>query len=326
MKTLSSITLVTLALFANQSQAQKERYVPAAEEKNTVVSTSTATSGNSIPEINLIPQFRAIWCKSIDTSANGPIDYKGVRVGDLCQAPDDLIAALLNIAKPLLELVTPNAFQEGNVFLIDNLVAGEKIFKRFALMINPYKGKVYIASFSGLICASDSTNNLNEGNPFRKALESKYGTPASVYTEYDQIEAQTGALKAMLAVSKSQAITVQEAKTARDGTNVLNSLKPTQAEANNLLKKIKSLTWDYEKGNKFRPINSASILKANPEDLRAKDGCLVKVKQGRGFEQYYGFILNVFGSQAIDRISDEINMEQANRAKQKVQSAPVPKF
>jgi|GEM_PF-5316931 len=311
-----------------KSLTQPTSQIAPASEKNAAPIVSTVNPKITPPVINPVPQFRAIWCKSIDPSANGPIDYKGVSVGDLCQAPDDLIATVFDKLKTNKQsfewMVTPNALKEGTSILVEHIIAGDKTFKLIALIINPFKEKAYIGSFTGLICAADASNNLNAGNPFRKALESKYGVPASAYTEYDQIKAQIDDLEAMVARSKSQAISVREAKDARDADNMLNSLRPMRAAANKNI--ILSLTWDYEKGNKFRPIGSAVVEQANPNDLRDTGGCPIKTLQGRSFEQNFGFMISVTGSKKISTIAEEL--DAANRAKQieKVQSAPAPKF
>jgi len=203
---------------------------------------------------------------------------------------------------------------------VQNVVAGDKGFFAIALIIDPFKEKVYLGSFTGLICAADATNSLNQNNPFRKALEGKYGSPASAYTEYDQLKAQIDELENQNSNARKQAITVKEAKNARDVDNMLPTLKGMLKAANK--EAILSLTWDYEKGNTQRPIGSATIVQARWSQIRDVGGCPVSIND----REDYGFMLGVGGTKKISSLEDAIIAQNQANAREMVQKAPAPKF
>jgi len=191
-------------------------------------------------------------------------------------------------------------------------------------LIDPSVEKAYLGSFEALICAADATNSLNTDNPFRKALEGKFGSPASAFTEYEQLKAQIDDLEASINKQKKEAVTVKEAKTARDASNQLPTLKALLAASDK--KSILSLTWDYEKGNNKRPFASATISKANPGRLSKVGGCPIKTDQGSRYPDPYGFSFDVRGSKGILELGTSVDAKNAARQKEKVQNAPPPKF
>ena len=277
---------------------------------------------------NVSQSFRSLWCKSIDTTANSPFDFKGIRVGDLCQVPDDVIVSLESRLKknnqPYEWMTQPKVLNAGISIVTNNLIAGDKTFLLFSIILDPYNEKAYLASFTGLICAAHATNSLNNDNPFRKALENKYGLPASTYTEYEQVKAQIDELEAQNNRATNQAITVREAKNARDVNNMLPALRSMLASSdkNNII----SLTWDYEKGNKLRPFGMATVTQANPTDITDAGGCPIKTRQGRDFDQNYGFQVGFTGTQSIQAIGRNIDARNLAKQKEQVQNAPAPKF
>jgi hypothetical protein len=274
--------------------------------------------------------FRDIWCKSTNSTTSGSIDFKGIKTGDLCNAPDDLITAIEDRLKksrqPFEWMSQSKILKEGGTLIVKNVKAGEKAFFAIAIIIDPFLEKAYIGSYSGLICAADSTNSLNEDNPFRKALESKYGKPASAFTEYDQLKQQIDALEKDNIAARNKAITIKEAKNARDVDDQLPMLKRLLAASNK--KSILSINWDFEKGNS-KKYATAQILQARWNEIREIGGCKVTYVDTASSGQPsldYGFVLGVAGSKEIEQIEEEIISKNRAKEKEKVQSAPAPKF
>lgn len=166
---------------AKQTQSDGDQKVPVKPQASPPAANTAAQVAGQVAGVNTVKAFRDIWCKSIDSSVSGPIDFKGIKTGDLCQVPDELISAIENKLKrskqPYEWMTQPKVLKEGGTLAVQNVVAGDKGFFAIALIIDPFKEKVYLGSFTGLICAADATNSLNQNNPFRKALEGKYGSP-----------------------------------------------------------------------------------------------------------------------------------------------------
>lgn len=309
---------------AQQTQSDGDQKVPVKPQASPPAANTAAQVAGQVAGVNTVKAFRDIWCKSIDSSVSGPIDFKGIKTGDLCQVPDELISAIENKLKrskqPYEWMTQPKVLKEGGTLAVQNVVAGDKGFFAIALIIDPFKEKVYLGSFTGLICAADATNSLNQNNPFRKALEGKYGSPASAYTEYDQLKAQIDELENQNSNARKQAITVKEAKNARDVDNMLPTLKGMLKAANK--EAILSLTWDYEKGNTQRPIGSATIVQARWSQIRDVGGCPVSIND----REDYGFMLGVGGTKKISSLEDAIIAQNQANAREMVQKAPAPKF
>ncbi len=281
--------------------------------------------------VDVSKAFRGIWCKATDASSNGSFDFKGIKTGDLCNLPDDLIVAIeerLKKSKQPFEWMTqPKVLNEGGSLIVDNVVAGERAFFKIAILIDPFAEKAYLGSFAGLVCAADPTNSLNADNPFRKALESKYGKPASAFTEYDSLKAQIDELEQQNSAAKRQAITVREARNARDVDNMLPTLKAALAASDK--NAILSLTWDYEKGNNERPIGAATVTQARWNLIRDVGGCKVQYvdRASSGSPSLdYGFAVGVGGTKQIAALERSIAAKNQAKEKEKVQSAPAPKL
>jgi Tfp pilus assembly protein PilF len=282
----------------------------------------------------VVSAFRSIWCKSIDKSANSPFDFKDIKIGDLCQVPDELIVAI----EAKLRETCPKDLQGCTTWMtqpkvrlksgigsltIKNIKVGERAFFAMAISLDPYNEKAYLASFSALLCAADPTNSLNAGNPFRKALENKYGSPAEITTEYDEAKSQIDALEAQTNLARKQTITVQEAKSVREANSLLPSLKALAAVASK--DAVLYLKWDYENGNKLRPVGIVLVSKADPIGIADLGGCPVK-KSIEGRLRDYGFAIGFTGSKTLVSIFNAVDEKDAEIAKQKIQTAPAPKF
>jgi len=323
-----------------QKQAEPVQPTTGAQQpkpNSTVIAPPALPSeANSLPgpknpnTLNSAKSFRDIWCKSTNTSVSGTIDFKGIKTGDLCLAPDDLISAIESTLKtsrqPFEWMTTPKVLQEGGTLIVKNVQQGDSGFFAIAIIIDPFVEKAYIGSFTGLICAADSTNSLNEDNPFRKALESKYGKPSSAVTEYDQLKQQIDALERDNVAAKNKAITVREAKNARDVDDQLPMLKNLLAASNK--KSILSMTWEFEKGNAQR-YATAQIIQARWNEIRSIGGCKVTyVDTARSGQPSldYGFAIGITGSKQIEQIEALVQSKNQAKEKEKVQSAPAPKF
>ncbi len=318
----------------NTSNQQSQAVAPAANIPQPSVSNvvrSPVKNSDQSDSSDISKAFRGIWCKTIDTSSSGPFDFKGVKPGDLCQSSDDVIVAIaakLKKSNQTFEWMTkPKALNEGGVLVVDNVIAGDKAFFKIAILIDPYLEKAYLASFTGLICAADPSNSLNSENPFRNALESKYGKPASAYTEYDSLKAQIDELEQQNSAARRQAITVREAKNTRDVDNMLPMLKGMLGASDK--NAILSLTWDYEKGNPERPVGTATVTQARWNLIREVGGCKVQYidKASSGSPSLdYGFGLSLMGTKRIVSLENSIIAKNQAKEKEKIQSAPAPKF
>jgi hypothetical protein len=104
---------------------------------------------------------------------------------------------------------------------------------------------MYLTTIQGEICKSNPLNTLAQNNSFRSALVSKYGEPDSSLSAYDTGKLQYDALKKSIDTSRVNAVSVQEAKKARDGQMQLDLI-------NNMLKdpslksEIAQLNWNYK--------------------------------------------------------------------------------
>lgn len=272
----------------------------------------------------VVKRFRKIWCKSVDNSVTSKNDFKGIRSGDLCLAPDDLIIAIRDSLReskfPYTWMTEPKVLTEGGSLAIDNVKAGDKSFFRISLLVDPFKGKAYLAGFSGLICAADPTNSLTPGNPLRKALDDKFGKPSLVYTEYDKIKAQIDDLDQLAQENKKRALTVEEAKKARDLQAIMPNLKAMAATAdkNNVLE----IYWDLgEKGPKT-VFGATAVLSMKWSVIRDAGGCKVQIKD----REDYGFALAIYGRPELVTIEEAIAQKNKTLADEKVKSAPAPTF
>jgi len=290
--------------------------------------TKSDPNSNQSNGTNTAKKFREIWCKSPNSSISGPVEFKGIRTGDLCLAPDDLIIAIEASLKksrlPFEWISQPKVLDLAGTLMAENVVAGDKGFFAIAINIDPLSEKAYLASYSGLICAADSTNSLNADNPFRKALESKYGKPASAYSAYDQLKEQIDALENQNSAAKNQAITIREAKNTRDVDNQLPMLKKMLAVSDK--KEILLLEWAFEKGNPQRSA-TAQIQQAAWNKIRdVGKGCDVTYEVKGRSGQDYGFAFQVGNDKQMQLIEASINSRTQAKEKAKVLNAPAPKF
>ena len=132
---------------------------------------------------DLVAKFKSEWCSHIDNDTKGFFTFKDIATGDLCLAPDIIISNILKfqpyqgIMKNLLDLSNEYSLVS---FILDSSES-ERIsnkdyqFKYAELTVLTDIKKIYLSKFTMGVCPEDKTNSLNEGNSFRKAIESKYG-------------------------------------------------------------------------------------------------------------------------------------------------------
>lgn len=269
------------------------------------------------------PTFRSIWCKSIDKKSMGTFEVKGVRTGDLCATTDDFINALeKTIAKahnPYEWIRKPKALSEGGLLRVDNIVTENIAMRQVTILIDPFSEKVYLGNFVALVCASDLSNSLDAGNPFRRALETKYGIGKTI-SEYDQLKAQYDELNRSFEKAKKNALTVAEAKAARDGAEQIKIVKMMLDNTPKEQSPIAQLFWLY--GSKKHPELGAAISPAKWSEIRDLGGCKLKTEKNED----YGFFFNVNGTDAIVNLESEVNKRNSTASKEKIEKAPLPEF
>ncbi len=139
---------------------------------------------NDIVSTELIAKFKSEWCNHIDNDTKGFFMFKDLATGDLCLAPDIVLSNILKfepyqgIMKNILDLSNESSLLSFN---FDDSSKSERIsnkdyqFKYAELTVLTDIKKIYLSKFTMGVCPEDKTNSLNEGNSFRKAIESKYG-------------------------------------------------------------------------------------------------------------------------------------------------------
>ena len=196
--------------------------------------------------------FKNIWCSSIDKNLNSPFDYNGMKPGDLCVQPEEIIDKIFIDGFAVVDMKSPRVSTTVDYFKTKNF-----LLETVEIVYHPSAKKIYLTSFDGAICKSDKNNSLNEGNNFRTALQQKYGKPSNQLTSYDVLKDQHDALKADFDAKRKNAVTVGEAKSARDAQNQLNIVADLLKNPN-LKKNIAQLQWQYS-GDHKRQDNLAGL-------------------------------------------------------------------
>ena len=203
-----------------------------------------------------LADFKKDWCASIDTETVSLFDYRGVKTGDLCAQPDELIAKIFSngyrLIDPKIAVIETLSDDELRVR------AKEIDIYHGTLIVNPSSKKMYLSTFKAAICASDPSFSLSEGNNFRIALQTKYGKPDDSITAYDALSGRYENLKKQASTNRESAITVAEAKRARDNQSLLDSLSQTMKNPE-LKKQIVQLGWKF-KGAQARSDDLLGLL------------------------------------------------------------------
>lgn len=199
-----------------------------------------------------IAVFKNKWCQSIDKSTTSPFEYRGLRTGDGCLLPDEVIVKVINQLE-LLQIDVMNIQAKHSVTaLLINFEVGEFKFPHMQIFFSLKDNKFYVVNIRALICPTSELNSLADSNSFRVALEGKYGKPSSVVTEGGVLKAQVDSTKRMIADQRRQVITVGEAKSARESEYIVNMLSDTVNRVNRVASKIPlQLHWEYDSKNKI---------------------------------------------------------------------------
>jgi len=265
-----------------------------------------------------ISNFKAVWCKDVDLSTKGKYAYKELSSGDLCLAPEIVISNILKIESGLRDgqslidtfgrLTDPLSFDLSN-YALEQMSNKDYLFRSVKLLVYPDIKKIYIALFVVGVCPQDATNSLNEGNSFRKSLETKYGNIDGSLSEYDVQNQQMNQLKSAQQTQSNQAITVLEAKKAREYGNGLNMI--SKVTSNIPKDMINSVFWNQDGQQVF----------------------LVSTKSSEGFgtrlkdcesTNYFHFIYGT-SPKLVEFIGKQTKLE-ADAKKKHEETAAVPKF
>ncbi len=253
--------------------------------------------------------FKNEWCKSVDNNLNAPFDYKGFRPGDLCVQPDEVINKIFIDDYAVIDSKNPRFTTVTDYFRTNNLN-----ILTVEIHYHPSAKKIYIASFIGALCKSDPSNSLDPKNSFRLALQTKYGEPTSYLTSYDVLKAQYDELKSQIDSQRKNAITVSEAKSARDGQSQLNVVSNLMKDPN-LKNQVAQLDWKYSGQHKRDDgISGMLIWEANPTE---RSLCNKTSDQ-------FSFAINA-SEPLVNKLS-EIRKEALSISAQEKKNAPVPKF
>lgn len=249
---------------------------PATEASN---SQNGGANDDEIVTNDLVSQFKSVWCKNIDNETRSVYKYKDLSSGDICSLPDIFISNLMKIGKNYLDglnqIQSPVSMEldSSSLEIISN---NDYRFRRAVLAIIPATKKNYIATFVVGVCPEDSTNSLNDGNSFRKALENKYGKIDGVITEKDVKEREAESYRKMQQSRASAAITVKEAKDARALDRAATMLEEVANNEPNDV--INSVFWNVD-GKTSMMVTKMSAADVFHEKL---DGC--------NSENYFHFI------------------------------------
>lgn len=237
----------------NNQPSSTTNATPTSQNDSATTASSSTSKIDSKGMLNLTKSdFKNIWCASTDKSLNGPFDYNGMRPGDLCVQPEEIIDKLFIDGFAVIDPKSPRISTTVDYFKTKNF-----LLETVEIVYHPSAKKIYITSFDGAICKSDKNNTLNDGNNFRIALQSKYGRPSNQLTSFDVLKAQHDSLKADFDAKRRNAITVGEARNARDAQNQLDVVANLLKNPN-LKNNIAQLQWQYS-GEHKRPDNFAGL-------------------------------------------------------------------
>lgn len=334
MKYSPLLTFVFLCLLSSQSNAQlpnvkglldkaKERIESPAAAKpipepprpnaNNEPKSQQPTIINSDGSITITKSaFKSQWCSTIESQTLGPYDYKGVRPGDICGQPEEFIDIL---------------FPDGSITLnpkglvvadLDSDVVRTKGFELtfVQLIYSANLKKMYITALKGDICKTNPANSLNPNNSFRSALVSKYGEPDATISAYDVGKAQYDALKKDIDASRNNAVTVQEAKRARDGQVQLESLN-NMLKNPNLKNEIAQLNWRYKGVHNTPNVPFGMLMWEASHNQFQRRYC-------KSLEDQISF--HIVSNAGMQKKIEEFNSISQKARESENTKAPVPKF
>lgn len=261
-----------------------------------------------------VADFKGKWCQSIDKSTSSPVEYRGLRTGDGCLLPDEVLVGTLKKLKEfkidVMNLQTTIASQ------LENVDAGELKFPLIKFVFIPKENKFYVGLFDALICPTSELNSLADSNSFRVALEGKYGKPSSVLTEYAKFKAQVDATERMIADQKKKIVTVGDAKSVREGEQQVNTLKNMLSGMDQ--KTPAQLNWEYDSKNRVQDETGLIVAKLNNNDVSGTISCKGNIPSA--------FMIQIGGTSSLQavfkRAANDARQNEANKEK----NAPTPKF
>ncbi len=308
----------------------------------------------AMPEKFDVARFRAVWCKSIDKSANGQKSIRDKTVGDVCQYSDDALREFdenlqsgtwgLDVYSKLMrsglddESLKRLASRTYRFSFINILLDGEP-FYAVDFMVDPYLKKIYVTSMIATVCATDESNSLDSGNSFRKALEEKFGQPSNKTLAIDVFRKRTEAAMQICKESTARAKTIAEQRQAEDGCAVARQqvqiLKAAESNPKNK-DSVFSLQWntggrsraDWHEGTgyagpeMFYGSMTAGLIDAMlPNSVTAE--CKIRIdKNLRG----HGFLVAMGPTEKMWDILKQVRSQEAKLQEEKARSAPKPKL
>lgn len=313
----------------NTGSDAQNNSTPAGKSNQTAQRSPDDKSSQTQPQGNLnqtfsVDAFKKAWCTNIDKSVSSPFDYKGVVTGDLCLAPDDLILAIhkrsIEAKEPAEWMTNASLHSDSKVYTYPKVIAGDKKFSKLVILTDSNAKKAYLGSINGLICAADASNSLSEGNSFRTALDAKYGKPSEVVSEYDVLKAQIDDLENRNKSASQNAITVREAKNARDVNAQLPLLKSALAATDK--KAITTIIWDFDKSRPIRPYGYGAITRMENTLIRELGGCPIRDQQ----DIMLGFVFELVASKGLQGVESRVVKQNNTNYENKVKNAPAPKL
>jgi hypothetical protein len=272
-------------------------------------------------EQNSVAVFRERFCKSIDETVSPPpnFSYKDIRTGDICKFPDEVLLEIIKFsATAKHSLVT----HPGGAFTLSSgphqgrLISGDYKFHQLVVLVNQFTSKVYVPSMALIVCREDSSNSMDEGSTFRKALDQKFGKPSSSGTEYDEMQQNAKAMEADIAERKKKVITIKDAKDVQNLENQLNMYRNTII-ANTDRKKLKYVNYDYDPKN---PSPSMQITQPNMNFVELRDHKCKPEDNGSVFQFMFG------PSNTLKKVLITYDEQVARAQNDQKQKAPTPKF
>jgi len=259
--------------------------------------------------------FRSTWCKAQSKPSSG-FEFKGLQVGDICNVPSDMLTEFFwqvgdGYKKPDMSYLADSNklltgyFKEENDRAFGNKHGLNKIW--FSTNTDSALPSMTLIQAKLVLCAADITNSLQDDNPFRGALENKYGKPERVSTYLDLEKERLKKIK-----KKSP-----KDKKAIDTQKFNIRVMEGDAKAN----VVKEIVWEKDDQKLIVRKEDQSI------DYRAQGNCRV----GAGdydFLPAYTVVITPpeeiikIGKKAVQAKKDR----EAAQKRDKINNAPVPKF
>jgi hypothetical protein len=261
-----------------------------------------------------IADFKKKWCQNIDKTTISPVEYRGLRTGDVCSFPDEvIIAAVKKLKEAKVDLIN---LENPIISQLENVDGGEFKFPLIKFLIVPKDNKFYVTLFDALICPTSDLNSLSEANSFRVALEGKYGKPNSVITEYAKFKNQVYSTERMIADQKKKIVTVADAKSVREGEQQVNILKNMLSGMDQ--KTPAQLNWEYDSKNRIQDETGLIVVKLNNNDVSGSINCKGSIPSA--------FMIQIGPTSSLQAVFKKVASDARQNEANKEKNAPTPKF